>query len=92
MNPLLLTVEIVVNLINFSEGTILNLGSLFVSSTVLDVVEIVIVRLHAHLAVGVLLIGNWLEEFCVVPGLHIVVSLSGPHQVLVVFTRSLPLN
>jgi len=86
MNPLLFFVKVSIDNVNLSEGTILDLGSLFVRRTVLDVVQIVVVGLHADLAVGVLLIGDRLEEGLVVPRLDVVVGFVSAVQVFVVLS------
>lgn len=57
MKPLLTRVELRKNLINLSEGPRLDLDALFMRLVALHVLEIVSVRLIAHLAVCVLLIG-----------------------------------
>jgi len=92
MYPLLLSVQIVYDQVDLGEGSLLNFGSLLVRRAVLDVVQVVFVRLHAHLAVGVLLIGNRLQKSHVVPVLDVVVRLNGLLQIFVVFAFSSFLN
>lgn len=61
VNPLLFLVQIVSDDVDLGKWSILNFGSLLVSSAVLDVVKVVLIGLHAHLAICVLLIWNRLQ-------------------------------
>lgn len=56
VDPLLFLVQVFGYDVNLCEGPILNLSSLFMRRTVLDVFKIVFIRLHTDLAVCVLLI------------------------------------
>lgn len=62
VDPFFLREEIINDNVDLGKGLLLNLGTLFVRRTVLDVVHVVLVSLHAYLAVGVLLIWNWLKQ------------------------------
>lgn len=61
VNPLFLFVQIGIDHVDLGEGSVLDLSSLLVSRTVLDVVKVVLVGLHADLAVGVLLVRDRLQ-------------------------------
>ena len=62
------------------------------SSTVLDVVKVVLVGLHAHLAVCVLLVGDRLQQCCIVPVLNVVVGFDSFLQIFVILPFSSFLN
>lgn len=61
-------------------------------SAVLDMVQVVVVFLHTHLAVGVLLVRNRLKKCHIMPVLDIVVCLNCLLEVLIIFSFSSSLN
>ena len=61
VDPLLFLVQIFRDNVNLSKGPILNLGSFLMRRTVLDMVKVVFVGLHAYFTVGVLLVWDGLQ-------------------------------
>ena len=86
MNPFLLPVKVIEDRVYLCERTILNFGSLFMCSTVLYVVQVVLVRLHAHLAVCMLFIWDWFKDIFVMPRLNIIISFIGSLLIFVILT------
>ena len=54
----------------------------------MNMIEVVFIILHAHLAIGVLFVWNGLEQGGVVPQLKVVIVLVGAAEVLLVFASS----
>lgn len=53
----------------------------------MDVVQIVFIALHAHLAVSMLLVGDWFKKGRVMVLAHVVVVLVRSNEILLVFSR-----
>ncbi len=92
MDPLLFLVQVIGNDVDLCEGPILNFCSLFMRCAVLDVIKVVIIRLHADLAVSVLLIWDGLKQSLIMPVLNIIVSFYRFLQIFVILPFSSFLN
>ena len=57
MDPLLFRVQFGNNLVNLAKGTGLDLSALSVGQAISDMIHVVLIRLVAHLTVGVLPVG-----------------------------------
>ena len=88
MNPFLLPVKFIEDKVYLGEGSILYFGSLFMCGTVLYVVQVVLVSLHAYLAVGVLFIRDGFKDVFVIPWLNIIISFICPLLIFVIFSGS----
>ena len=88
MDPFLLPVKFIEDEVYLGEGTILNFGSLFMSGTVLYVVQVVLVGLHAYLAVCVLFIWDGFKDVFIYPWLNIIISFISSLLIFVILTGS----
>ena len=88
MNPFFLSVKFIEYEVYLGKRAVLNFGSLFMSSTVLYMVQVVLVSLHAYLTVSVLFVGDGFKDIFVMPWLNIIISFIGSLLIFVILTGS----
>ena len=66
----------------------MDLGAFFVRCAILNVIEVVLVSLHTHLAIGVLLVRDGLEQGHIMPVLNIVINLNCLLKIFVILSFS----
>ena len=88
VDPLLLLEQVIDDGIDFLEWLLLDAGPSFMSGTILDMIEVVVIGLHADLAVSVLLIWYRLKQGLVMPILNIVICFDCLLKIFVILLFS----
>ena len=60
--PLFPRIQLAKNLINLLERSILYFGPFFMCFALLDMLNVILVRFVAHLTIGVIFVGYWLQQ------------------------------